>query len=368
MKKAILILLMVPLLVLAQKPATKTGSQQPQTEYVNKKKFDQFKKEIYDSIKTVSHKVEMGKETLHAAKEYSDKTLDLIEWFKDNFLILLALISFIIYLIWGVHIKDIKKSMGEEKEKIKDDFSKLMKEERIKALDNYKSSINEFKDKYIKQLERLLETEEASMEIKYNAQLLFLLPKEYNKDFDDLKRIIMKVYKKDEKVVLFETKEQIFNNKDFNNFLEQDTFPKCVIITDDFFTASERIIKSKIKNEFEKFEKKVKQVNSKIKNIMDDFMKKERKYTIDDIEKMKKNISNSKLTNFIDNLLSEHKEENEVFDILIEKEIGIALYGDEKLPSKYKKYKYRGYANSQYSFYSNLNNLLKYMYYDKKFN
>ena len=159
--------------------------------------------------------------------------------------------------------------------------------------------------------------------------------------------------------------DTIKDNDAFKYFINQSAFPKVLILTDEIFKYSEKNIKRQLITEFNK----ILQNNNHHpdKPEIEKFVNNNRHDILKIIEGLK--ITDSNIKTFINKLIQKNIDEKENAKSLVEElesnNIGVAIFGYEKLPG-YNKFK--GYANNPYSFYSNLNNLLKYMYYYKKYN
>ena len=151
-----------------------------------------------------------------------------------------------------------------------------------------------------KEVIRLLKTERDTKAIKKNAKLLFLFKKDMldsNIEFNEMLNTILKEFESKNILKAYTNDVSQIDDENYKSFLTDKTPLKVVITNDQLFEGLS--------------EEEVKSKASKL------------------------------------------------FTILNEKSIGFALFGNKRFGKT--SHKYKAYSNEPYSFYTNLNNLLKYM-------
>jgi|GEM_PF-6999921 len=274
---------------------------------------------VNTKIEKIDHKALMSKETLEAAKEYSDSADKRIDRFLNqreiaiaDFSNLLAIVVFIFgggLLLGGLFIwRRVSRKLKEAEQKIQQEADSQVAKAQNELSESFQQRIAnlEHQTEEDKQtLANILSTAQTAVNVKTNTKLLFI--KDQNKDnvvLVNFKRTIQDYFDRGSETVEVSVFKQIIKDDNYNRFMKsnQPDELKLIIITDD---------------------------------LLKDF-----------------HIAETK-----DALTS-------MFDEINERKIGLVLfssiYWDKLFPEGFDV-QYKAFGNAPYSLYSNVNNLLQYM-------
>ncbi len=254
---------------------------------VLRKEFKEFRKSIKDSIAQIEKKVKLSEETLKAAKEYSENATNLTNLYLTIIGAILAISGILLGGILAFLYQYIKS--------------------------RYEKRLEKNLEKYEKQIDRLIRTEEKTIYIKENAYILFVHKTNLHEEENELTKLQKVVFQefenKDEiKVSSFEA---LMQNHRFKKFLERNSPAKAIVLNDDLFI-----------------------------DLSGDGGQIRNKEYSDDSKRIVENL----------------------FSLLNSKKIGLMLFGNAGFRSFNVHLKYKGFSNEPYTIYNNLNVLLKYMY------